>query len=143
MQCLIDWYSYTSIYNHAEAYKHLLQYFTLHSHTDCVNLDNFFIITEQQQSITKKKQFSWQHERSVFIYWSTHISQACQYRNAITRMDSLLQVYATSIWNIPLRTWTDPKYIMFIALQKTLNSWLYTGSGLYVKYKYANSVVYG
>ena len=57
MQCLIKWCSYTSIYNHTEAYKHLLQYFTLHLHTDCVNLDNFFIITELQQSITKKHEF--------------------------------------------------------------------------------------
>jgi hypothetical protein len=65
-----------------------------------------------------------------------------EYRNAITRMDSLLQVYVASIWNIPLSTWTDPKYIVFIALQKTLNSWVSAVSGLCVKYKYASSECY-
>lgn len=143
---MINWYSYTSIHNHTEAYKHLLQYFTLHSHTDCVNLDNFLIITEQQQSIKKNMSFvfmtAW--KKCVYILINPHItSLSNEYRNSVTRMDSLLQVYVTGIWNIPLRTWTDPKYIMFIALQKTLNSWLYTVSGLCVKYKYANSVVYG
>ena len=142
MQCLINWYSYTSIYNHNEAHKHLLRYFTLHSHTDCVTLDNIIIITKQQQSITKNiRSFvfmtAWKKHVYVLINWHiTSLSNEC--RNAVTRMDSFLSVYVTSIRNIPLRTETDPKYIMFIALQKHWDSWLYTVPGLCVKCKYAN-----
>jgi len=82
-------------------------------------------------------------KKCVYILINPHItSLSNKYRNAITRMDSLLQVYVTSIWNIPLTTWTDPKYIMFIALQETLHSWLYTVSGVCVKYKYAKHCIW-